>query len=722
MAQIPDVQLSDRRLGVLGPIRALPARDVSTSWDVAGKAAGAGLRGLGDAFSAYFAVKGQQEARNADLAAAEFEEGWRRIHNGHVECGSDGSPVQVKGIRDYGEADYPPGENALTRLRDYEERFREGEAYRRLGREGRERFDLRVRSARQTAMEQANALFDRDARARIRRENEAAVRNFVSRPADLPLETDAKDFVAYADRQAANAVAVGMKPSVRAYDGDEGGDFDPGSAQFADEERFGDRGGSGSYRELFETRRRDASLKMCAARVDQILNAASDGTLTAEAAVALADEIVGRLDEEKRISQEQAAALRARVERTATLHVQGAANRLRVAEANGSLDEIEKSLGRLRSAAGMLREDTSARAAAETEVAKAEKSADALAEYEVMKTLAEAANDGRYSPGETSEYDLMSLPGVLGVTGERRLRVFEKARAGFDALQEKAKDRQTREERARLARNRDAEVLALRAGAFACMREGRPQDFYQGLVKAVSEKRITVRDFERLSAEFDNGWRKGLKDRPDELPKRTALANELYGIVSNAFGEDALRFTSSVQRDGRGNVALDKTGMFAFDPKKPPEDITFLREEKVSSALVSIIHPGSEHVDLRKNRLTAEQMASVLDKMLEISQCDGLVVHVDPVTGDPCEDPNGHRVNAVRDFAAWIERFRDRKSVLDGASMAAAMERYAGAVKAADAKVWEARRAYIAGSNPVLSLGGRVRPGAEEDEGGESDD
>ncbi len=665
MAIIPDIPLSDRRLGVEPPLRPLPSGDAAGPWRLAGRALGAGIEGAAGAASAYLAVKARREAEDADLAAAEFEEGWRALHNGHVEYGEDGSATRVKGLRDYAARDWGEGENALTALRDYEMRFRETDAYRRLGREGRARFDLRVRPARQRAMEQANALFDRDARARMADASAKIAACQEHRALDAALTEDDAAFDALALDAGARIAAEKCRPSIVDDAALSEERLDASRLAFADE-RAGEAGGPGSFRDLHARAARAEADRLRQARLSAILEAGLAGRIPPASAFAMAREWVDYLEDRDaetgragtpRVDAARANAMRAEVERAAARYAAGISARADEAGAVGELDAMSRISGELLDASASLPEGSRARASLAAGHARMEEACARRARYEVTAALDEALRAGTYDPDAPGEAD----PADFGFFPESRQgRAFAGARAAFDAAWRKERSRE-------FARRRGANVLALRGEMLSCAARGRPQEFLDRLTAAVVRHEIAGSDFSRLSREFNDGWMRGFRDDPGALPKRVDVANRLLAVVKRTFGDDALAFTEAVETDGDGNVALGKDGRFAFSPEAEPGAVRYRRDVDPGP------YAGAGHgnflppVTSLPERFTPGEFKQVMDTALQLALLDGAVVRQDPVTLAPVEDPKGHRVDAVADFAAWCDALRDRKSVLSAA-------------------------------------------------------
>ncbi len=673
MAFIPDIQLSDRRLGVLGPIRRLSVEDRSSAYEAAGKGVGALADGVGKGLGAYFRIKAKQESDAADHAAALWEDGWRKRHNGYVVYDRDGNPSQVKGLKDYAWTDYPEDENALTALRDYEKSFRESAEYRKLGREGRERFELRIVGARQRAMEQANALFDRDGRAKMELRRKQTEENLLNRARDVRVDASPVEFDLVAKESGARIAASRCAPSIVDDSALLDEHFDATRLSFADE-RPGEIGGAGSFRDLHAQEARKVTDALRAERLASILENGLSGRIPPDSAFAMAGELVDYLEDRNpetgeigkpRVSAEVANGMRVTIEKYAERYAAGIQGRAHEAKAVGDLSRMDEISRSLREASEALPEGSRARAMLAGEHAQMESACDRRAKYDVMSELDRAVREGRYDPSQ--EDDRWRDPSFWGFPEKSRAgKVFAETRAAFD---ESWRKRQARG----FAARRDRNVLDLRGQMLQCAAAGQPQEFLDRLTSAVVRHEIAGSDFTRLANEFNNGWMKGFRDDPGQLPKRVDVANRLLDVVKRTFGEDALAFTSAIETDDNGDVALDRTGRFAFTPGVDPKGVSYGREVPREDGFLESFSTGygilkavSPYAN-RRESFSADEFKRLMDVALQLSLLDGCVVRQDPITLRPVDDPKGHRVDAVGDFAAWCESLRDGKAVLSAA-------------------------------------------------------
>lgn len=706
MAIIPDIHLSDRRLGVLGPIRMKPVADVTRSYDAAGKAVGAGLGGLADAAGAYFRIKAKQELDNGDLAAVDFENGWRRIHNGYVDYDQYGNPTKVKGLVELGPHDYEDGQNALTKLRDYEQTFRESDAYRKLGREGRERFDLRVRSARQRAMEQANSLFDRNAKVVM----EEGLRKQVECQNDR-----AKDFFLYHDNEevdgvfsdAANRIAAAKcKPSIIDDSALDEERLDVGKLSFVDEKN-GEVGGSGSFRDLHAKAAKVEEDRLRGERLTAILEAGIAGNIPNESALAMAGEYVDFLEgkgvEQKtmpdgsikvdvtesspRISAELANKMRATIEKYGEKFASGVSSRAVEARSRGDLSEMDRMSQELFDSSNALPEGSRARAMLAKQHADMDEACDKLASYEVMRMLGKAASDGRYVPGVDTDAKTYQTAWDMDMSARHR-KVFDETRRAFDEswLKRKAaSDNAQRIARDRAFRQqRDANVLQLRTLAFRFASQGDYFGYVQALQSAVVNGRIAGHDFERLSEEFENGWAKGYKGHGEQKPPQQIVMEGAMNVVTDVFGENAL---DDLARDKDGAVRTNGDGRLSLDRKIDEGQYRFLTydsggwetgrrtvEGGFKAGPYPIYDPPTvvtDYAPVTRETITPQQKVDLLNQVIGLSRMNGMSVTYD-VFGKPLGNgadgrPKTRKVDAVADFRVWCERFRTQTQVENAA-------------------------------------------------------
>lgn len=360
------------------------------------------------------------------------------------------------------------------------------------------------------------------------------------------------------------------------------------------------------------------------------------------------------------------------------------------AETMGRIDDMSSISGRMLSAAAGMKEGSRPRALLVRERARLEEACGKRATLEVMQALDNAVQMGTYDPSKASGDD--ADPMAWGWFPESRHgKAFAKAKEAFDAAW-------TKNAMKGFAQRRDANVLALRGDMIRYAAEGRPQAFYNELVKAVMEKRIAGRDFTRLSKEFSDGWMKGFKDDPAQLPRRAAVARSLLSCVERTFGKNALAFTGAIARDENGDVALDREGRIAFDKKMTPGDVGYrMKNDERPFAFYGgvILRPG-----LVRQTISAADMKRMLDIALDMSLKDGMTVWNDPVTGEPIADGKGHVVNAVADFNAWLERLKDEKNVRDAASELAARAAYESGVGDAFLRMQSGRTDAMRRSSP----------------------
>lgn len=346
----------------------------------------------------------------------------------------------------------------------------------------------------------------------------------------------------------------------------------------------------------------------------------------------------------------------------------------REAIASGERASIETALGELRDQAKALAGNEKTKGsrihvAALEEANRLDKAADELAQFELMNDLVN---------GEKMTQEDGKTPICQG--DPRKKRLFPAVKAAYDARQE-------REFTQAFKAAHDQNRLVARQAMLEYAAAGNPQGYLNWLSTQVVDKKLSVNDFTTLRNEFQNGWMQGFKGNGMQLPKQMQIASKMLETLKDKLGVD---YAASVKRSPSGEIQLDKYGLLQTDEKAEEQpEIKYSRDT------------GGWFNSTE--RISPEDIQSLMNASLSIAMLDGSEVPFDPVTGDRLPEGKLHRVDAVNDFSAFVDHLKDEKKVLGAARELANRAAYMNNVRSWASVAETDRTTRMIKSKPVNS-------------------
>ena len=339
--------------------------------------------------------------------------------------------------------------------------------------------------------------------------------------------------------------------------------------------------------------------------------------------------------------------------------------------AEGDLGKMDKLVDDLKEKAKPIGEDgteeggtkkvSKIRTATLQAAAKLDKAADELCQYEIMNDLVNGINT--------------TYP-----EGTRQARLSPAVKAAYDARQE-------REFTQAFKAAHDQNRLVARQAMLEYAAAGNPQGYLNWLSTQVVDKKLSVNDFTTLRNEFQNGWMQGFKGNGMQLPKQMQIASEMLETLKDKLGVD---YAASVKRSPSGEIQLDKYGLLQTDEKAEEQP-----EIKYSRDTGGCFNSTE--------RISPEDIQSLMNASLSIAMLDGSEVPFDPVTGDRLPEGKLHRVDAVNDFSAFVDHLKDEKKVLGAARELANRAAYMNNVRSWASVAETDRTTRMIKSKPVNS-------------------
>ena len=347
--------------------------------------------------------------------------------------------------------------------------------------------------------------------------------------------------------------------------------------------------------------------------------------------------------------------------------------------AQGDLASLEKANADLRTAANGFAEGSRNRTTALTTAKEVDKAADGVATYDLLTRLSKG-DELTMSDGKTSIFSANAAD-----PAERRYaKLFPKVYESFT-------DKRYRANRATEVANAEMQMIDYAA-------KGDPQGYLNMIADKVVEKKLSLADFNRLEIKFRTGWAKGWKGAGDQKPKQMQVAEAHLQTIKDKLGVD---FSAALKRTDAGVLKFDEHGLLSLDEKADAPDIKFRRDTGRRGYGSDLFSAGRGTVKVTE-RFTPEEVKNLIDVSTRMALNDGAEVNFDPVTGERLPDGKTHKLNAVADFAAFVDRLKDEKKVLAAADE---LKRFATQAKTID--LWafandNDRKKRINGSQPII--------------------
>lgn len=346
--------------------------------------------------------------------------------------------------------------------------------------------------------------------------------------------------------------------------------------------------------------------------------------------------------------------------------------------AQGDLASLEKAHADLQTAASGFEKGSRNHTTALTTAKEVDKAADGVATYDLLTRLAKG-DELTMSDGKTPIFSATASD-----PAERRYaRIFPKVHESFTDKRYRA---------GRATENANAEI---QMEVYAAKND--PQGYLNMLADKVVEKKLSLADFNRLEAKFLKGWASGWKPGDRQKPKQMQVAEAHLETIKDKLGVD---LSAAFQRTDTGALKFGKNGQLMIDEKADAPEIVYRRETRLGLPRIFGIEPQDRIT--WTERFTPEEVKNLIDVSTRMALNDGAEVNFDPVTGERLPDGKTHKLNAVADFAAFVDHLKDEKKVLAAADE---MRRFAEQAKMID--LWafangNDRKKRITGSQPII--------------------
>lgn len=231
----------------------------------------------------------------ADIVAAEWEDGIRKTTYGWNEVGEDGKPVEHKGIVHKGWTDYEGTDGSpIKDLAEAERRFQtENEHYKALSPAARQRFDEKVMLRRQQYLEHVNQFYERNRAEKMKYEKGVKDQNDIDR-VQLTIGASNEQYAITSQDAAIRMTVREMEPLITNPDAIDYADFNPEMLEF----KNGDAGKRQFYSAVKERLFGDKGF--AAARITYLTQKAGNGEsvngLSPTQALDAADSWIGFLE------------------------------------------------------------------------------------------------------------------------------------------------------------------------------------------------------------------------------------------------------------------------------------------------------------------------------------------------------------------------------------------------------------------------------------------
>ena len=627
--------------------------------------------------------------RDAEEVVTQWEAAMMAGLNGSTA--PDGS--RIPGIASKTWADYEGTDGSpITDLAEIEKNFRASEAYKGMNELVRKRFDRKVAVSRQRYLASANRLYDRN---RIAKDafHEQQSDAMHERKVETNLFSSDADFEAVAREEAFRKMGrkyanLGLIANPEVIDAPGAG---PADIKWKDKKA-----------ELFfNGALQDQLQKWGKGRCVALANNAAlgevkivDGKVVSnEAQLKAAEAYAAKLAMPQkladgtvipaRISPAEAQEIGFKLVQARTQLDQRIRNELTglgaAAIAQGDLASLEKAHADLQTAASGFEKGSRNQTTALTTAKEVDKAADGVATYDLLTRLAKG-DELTMSDGKTPIFSANASD-----PAERRYaRLFTKVHGSFTDKRYRA---------GRATENANAEI---QMEVYAAKND--PQGYLNMLADKVVEKKLSLADFNRLEAKFLKGWASGWKPGDRQKPKQMQVAEAHLETIKDKLGVD---LSAAFQRTDTGALKFDKNGQLMIDKKADAPDIEYRRDTGRRGYGSDLFSAGRGTVKVTE-RFTPEEMKNLLDVSTRMALNDGAEVNFDPVTGERLPDGKTHKLNAVADFAAFVDHLKDEKKVLAAADE---MRRFAEQAKTID--LWafangNDRKKRITGSQPII--------------------
>ena len=322
--------------------------------------------------------------------------------------------------------------------------------------------------------------------------------------------------------------------------------------------------------------------------------------------------------------------------------------------AGGNLKELEATEVQLLAAAKDFQKGSKNQTTALVAANKVKEAADGICSYEMMADL----DNGRQllmSDGKTPIFQ----------PGTRQARLFPKVYAAFTAEREKNYSKAFKAVH-------DQNKFVANEMMMKFMGEENPQGYLNWLTKQVVDRKLTPSDFSHLRTEFGEKWKK---------VKNPQIASDMMKILNEKLGVD---FAASMKRLDSGDLKVSTDGL----PEK--DDKAELPSVEVDGVTI-----------------TGEEMKKALDVATQLAMYDGAELPPAKMPFDitfmrPGADiTKPHSVNAVADFAAFVDDLRDRRRCIDAAEALRRRAIFVTRLRQTAAANEDDRTAQIANAKPT---------------------
>lgn len=317
--------------------------------------------------------------------------------------------------------------------------------------------------------------------------------------------------------------------------------------------------------------------------------------------------------------------------------------------------------------------------AALEEAKRLDKAADSLAQYQLMDDLVNGEKLMR-EDGKTPTFE----------GDPRKERLFPKVYAAFQ-------DQKRKEFNKAFRSAHDRELMNADAAMMKAVANNSPQGFYDYLTEAVVNRKITTGDFTRLRDKFNDGWMNGLKGAPGNTTNQSQMAKDMLDAIKTKLGVD---LSPAIKANDFGDPAV-RNGALVWDEKAELPDAKVERQIADKSIVSVGLFALPIYVPRRSEKIEGQQLRKALNEALKLWSANGMEIKMDPVTGDVLPEGKTHRVDAVADFNALLDRLVDEKNIKSAADTLLQQGAYAKNILASTAAAEKNRASKRTGSKPV---------------------